>query len=278
MKGTGKFTSKNVVPNPELFQKWVVSAKKNHVNCQLLKFYGDPDFVEELDLHRVVIDFKKDQKIHTFEAFKKYLTNRLSSDLCVETEKRTRNQAESNLWTKLRYARITASHFYEVSACRTANGSTVEILLGGKTIKSTKFMKRGVDVEEKVFEILKKQHSKLRRPGLFLNKSYALFGASPDAINDLQVFEIKAPASNDNISKYYVKNSTILPKVKAQIHLQMLMTGLKKGTLVIADENFETNNMITTYDVQYNEKFVNELIKKCDYFYKTHIFPKLITK
>ncbi|EDS41036.1 conserved hypothetical protein [Culex quinquefasciatus] len=64
-------------------------------------------------------------------------------------------------------------------------------------------MARGLRLEERVVAVLKKFYPNVKRCGLFLNPGYPAFGASPDAINETTVFEIKCPLKEDNL-KYYV--------------------------------------------------------------------------
>ncbi|GBP91169.1 hypothetical protein EVAR_67279_1 [Eumeta japonica] len=65
-----------------------------------------------------------------------------SRALIEKVKEETIEQSKSNLWFELRYGRITASKAYEVSRCKTADGTLVSLILGGK-IPETKHMKRG---------------------------------------------------------------------------------------------------------------------------------------
>ncbi|KAJ8913990.1 hypothetical protein NQ315_008982 [Exocentrus adspersus] len=70
------------------------------------------------------------------------------------------------------------------------------------------------------------------------DKPYPIFGASPDAIIDNFVVEIKCPTKEKTVTNY-IKSNQIVNKYKAQIHLQMLATEKKKGLFCVADPNFE---------------------------------------
>ncbi|GBP79691.1 hypothetical protein EVAR_55827_1 [Eumeta japonica] len=70
-----------------------------------------------------------------------------SRALIEKVKEETIEQSKSNLWFELRYGRITASKAYEVSRCKTADGTLVSLILGGK-IPETKHMKRGRVLED----------------------------------------------------------------------------------------------------------------------------------
>jgi hypothetical protein len=53
---------------------------------------------------------------------------------------------------------------------------------------------------------------------------------------------------------------------KAQIMLQMLLTGCKKGLFCVADVNFEQNQQVTVVEVEFDELFCSSLILQCDKF------------
>ncbi|GBP87433.1 hypothetical protein EVAR_60695_1 [Eumeta japonica] len=72
-----------------------------------------------------------------------------SRALIEKVKEETIEQSKSNLWFELRYGRITASKAYEVSRCKTADGTLVSLILGGK-IPETKHMKRGRVLEDQV--------------------------------------------------------------------------------------------------------------------------------
>jgi hypothetical protein len=277
MKGSGKFKKQGVVPDPTLFTKWLANA--DNVNCQLTKHFGTPEPTDQLDIQNIVFDFKKIQRNQTFENFVKFASNILEPTLLKNAEIKTKNQSTSNLWHKLRYGRVTASVFYQISRCTKSDGNSVEQIMGGKKFKPTKMMKRGIEIEDEVFQELKKIHPNIEKCGLYLSKEYPLFGASPDGIDENSVYEIKCPAANENIKKYYVsKNEQLHDKVKAQINLQMLLTGRKKGVLVIADQNFEQNRKISTHEVKFDNSYTNNLVEKCTKFYKENIFEKVLNK
>ncbi|KAJ8982173.1 hypothetical protein NQ317_013958 [Molorchus minor] len=67
----------------------------------------------------------------------------------ILVEEETREQSYSSLWFELRYGRITASRAFEVSRCKTNDGTLISLILGGK-IPDTPSMKRGRVLEDEV--------------------------------------------------------------------------------------------------------------------------------
>jgi len=73
---------------------------------------------------------------------------------------------------------------------------------------------------------------KFQSSGLFQSPCYPILGAYPDVINEQYVIEIKCPSSNETMKTYLRENGSLGSKCLAQIQLQMLLTGRKKGFLL----------------------------------------------
>lgn len=87
----------------------------------------------------------------------------------------------------------------------------------------------------KVLNVLKKQiPCQFKNAGLHLSPKYPLFGASPDALSDEFVVEIKCPSTAKTV-KNYIKDDIINNKFKAQIQLQMHLFNKKRGIFCVAD-------------------------------------------
>ncbi|KAF9816534.1 hypothetical protein SFRURICE_010693 [Spodoptera frugiperda] len=69
--------------------------------------------------------------------------------LIKKVEEETREQSNSALWFELRYGRITASRTFEVSRCKTSDGTLISLIPGGK-IPDTPAMKRGRVLENEM--------------------------------------------------------------------------------------------------------------------------------
>lgn len=226
------------------------------------------DNVNVYDMHKLV------QGCETFEQFLSVLERNLTEDNVKAVEVQTRGQAESDKWHIAHYGRVTASKFYSVCHCKTAEGSLVNSILGGKMVEN-KAMKRGSLLEDEIFKMVKTKFLDMKKCGLFLNKKYPLFGASPDGIGDKYVLEIKCPSSTKTWENY-LKDGKVMPKYLFQIMLQMAITGKKKGYFVVADPAFEKNSEITITEVDFDEKLIRENVDKSIEFYQKYIFPHLL--
>jgi hypothetical protein len=136
-------------------------------------------------------------------------------------------------------------------------------------------MKRGLQLEDPIRKLLKCKYGLVQKCGIYLSKDYPIFGASPDGINATHIFEIKCPSKAKTVKNYVSANSTLKPKVLAQMHLQMKLSNKNKGILIVAAPDFEDSNQYNTYEVQFNESYFQNLIQKATEFWKKAIFPKI---
>jgi YqaJ-like viral recombinase domain len=219
-----------------------------------------------LDLFIMIIEFKKTSSRPEAEQFLQFAKQEMTIASCEELQNNTDSQSQNETWHRVRYGRITASRFYEVSQCKTEDGTLVEGILGGVNFKPTKYTQRGLRLESEVRELLKLKYSSLQECGIFLSPDYPIFGASPDAISEEFVFEIKSPAKEATVKNYITKTGHPTNKVKAQMMLQMLLTGRQKGILCVADPDFENNNSFQEIGVDFDSNFCNTTLKRCEKF------------
>lgn len=119
----------------------------------------------------------------------------MDTQLCSEAAVMTTQQSNSGLWFNLRYGRITASKIYDAAAhCKKSDGVLVNQILGVKKFPATEAMSRGKKIEGDVVKcVQRKLKIRLSHTGLQLDRRYPIFGASPDAISEEYVVEIKCP-------------------------------------------------------------------------------------
>lgn len=142
---------------------------------------------------------------------------------------------------------------------------------------STPAMRRGIALEPEVLKVVSSlKKMKFLGSGLFLSPCYPIFGASPDGINDQYVIEIKCPSSTETMKSYLRENGSLGPKCLAQIQLQMLLTGRKKGLFCVALPDFEKTQKVQIVEVFYDAIFMNDLLNRATSFWKAAIFPKLL--
>ena len=87
----------------------------------------------------------------------------------------------------------------------------------GATIKPSKAMKRGINLESKVIAAVERaRNTQFWKQGITILACWPLHGASPDAVNDEFVVEVKCPVL-EKTTKNYMNNGMIQPKYNAQI-------------------------------------------------------------
>jgi len=77
-------------------------------------------------------------------------------------------------------------------------------------------------------EVSKQLNVKFENAGFLISYEMPHVGVSPDGINKEHILEIKCPEKEKN-KIYYVENSTIVPKVRAQMQLSMLLFNREQG-------------------------------------------------
>ena len=175
-----------------------------------------------------------------------------------------------------RYCRITASKLWEASNFKTKDGVLTDMLFGATRLNDTVAMNKYRTPEAEVL----KQVSVLRkvvihRIGLVLCDRLPLFGASPDGITDDCVVEVKGPMSVHSHVNYIDSKGNISQKCKAQIMLQMCLTGKKKGLFCRA-RDFETSKKVTIHEVPYDTTFLATVVKRSTSFWEQAIWPILL--
>lgn len=110
---------------------------------------------------------------------------------------------------------------------------------------------------------------------MVLRGDLPMFCASPDGWNEKYVLEIKCPMSDRTMDNYLDKNGQPSSKYYSQVQLQMHMTGRKFAIFCVANPDFEKTNQIQIVDVMYNQKYVEEKIRKAKEFWNKFIWPKL---
>lgn len=241
--------------------------------CQILKHQPDfePEIIELLSLHYLSYKFNSENDCDLFiNKICPVFTEKNISDI----EKLTREQHKSSAWYELRYARITASRAFDVSRCKTSDGSLVALLMGAK-VPDTVAMKRGRRLEDLVKITLNKKLGEISQCGLYICQEHSMLAASPDGIlNGDTVIEIKCPI-NKTTTQNYVSNNQITAKYYAQVQLQMHITKLKKCLFCVASHDFEKNNEVNIVPINYDAKYINDLLCQLVTFWKKYIYPLL---
>ncbi|KAF9824869.1 hypothetical protein SFRURICE_001742 [Spodoptera frugiperda] len=204
----------------------------------------------------------------------KYQPTYSETSLIKKVEEETREQSNSALWFELRYGRITASRAFEVSRCKTSDGTLISLILGGK-IPDTPAMKRGRVLENEVRKTVEsKIKKKVSKCGLLLNSKYPMIAGSPDGIFEDGIVEIKCPISKTTY-KNYIKNALATEKYYAQMQLQMYLSQKKNCCFCIADPDFSQNKKVDIINIEFDPQYVENFINKLLNFWKINIYPLL---
>ncbi|KYN29277.1 hypothetical protein ALC57_01288 [Trachymyrmex cornetzi] len=176
-------------------------------------------------------------------AEQKQLDSQLSRHNFVLKNQIEISQSDTCTWHELRYGRITASRIrvHEAVHCKTLDGSLVQQIIDN---------------------------------GLFLLPQFPVLGASPNALGDDVIVEIKCPLTLKTFEQF-LPSGKINKKCKAQINMQMFACGKKRGLFCVADPNFEESKQVTLIWENYDEDFTNSIIENAVDFWKRYIFPKL---
>lgn len=261
-------------------------------------FRSENDWWTCLDLHQLSTDFKSSSRSSSVEEFVAFMSDKMSENACHQAAAKTLTQANDNIWHKLRlhifrtktnqnyialilfskfrYCRVTASTIYQVSRCKTTDGTLVNMLFGAKLLE-TGAMARGKRLEPQVLKEVEKIKDMGFKPcGIILNPTLPVFGASPDGINEDLVVEIKCPVSVKTVSNYIKKNGQLTEKAKAQIQPQMHMANKSSGLFCVASPTFEEDKKVQIVHVEYEEEYVDNLVERAMKFWEKNIGKKLI--
>lgn len=109
------------------------------------------------------------------------------------------------------------------------NGTFVQQIIGASKIFESQAMQRGKKLEKEILiEVGKITRLPFKDCGLVLLPSFPVLGASPDAIGNDFIIEVKCPSSLKAFD-HFLPNGKINKKCKAQINMQMFATGKRRG-------------------------------------------------
>lgn len=224
-------------------------AKARKLDSQITRHFihNYDDSLKSLSLHYLLLKYcdNSDQDIRNVTNFLLFAKQHMSSNLCIEAAKATKEQSSCPLWYELRYGKITASTIYEAANCKTTNGSYVERSVGTVKLIETEAMRRGRNLEREVLQAVeKKLRMKFYSTGLILLPDYPIFGASPDSYTDNYIIEVKCPLTEKSEDKYICKDGSVAKKFYSQMQIQMMFAKRTKGLFCMAKFDFETSKKV----------------------------------
>nr|CAI5834218.1 unnamed protein product [Callosobruchus analis] len=148
--------------------RFVEVGKERNINSEILRFFVNEDTtLAKLGIHQLLLKYVGQGGSSAEDVFT-YCSTVMTDSLCYEACQATVEQSQNTLWHQLRSGRITSSRIYEASRCKKSDG----VLYCGK-----------------------KLNLKLQFVGLLLSPNFPFAGASPDAVSDEYVVEVKCPIS-----------------------------------------------------------------------------------
>lgn len=241
----------------------------------LFQLHRNPKF-SNLSLHQLGINYKNLKTASNIDEFMAFMTKSMSKSACLEAELLTRQQSNCPEWFELRFGRITASLLYETARSKTFSGSLKEKILGANPPIETEAINRGKKLESEVIKIVSEiKNININKCGLFLNKNYPIFGASPDGISDYYVIEVKCPYKEKSLNNY-ISSGKVTRKFYFQMQLQMLLSKKHKGLFCVASPNFEVDKEVQILDVDFDEHELSDVMDQANIFWKNVIYPVII--
>lgn len=264
---------KEFAPDSGLMNEFVKECKIRKIdNCQFIKH--EPDYCDtdtNLSLHKMMMTYNDEN----CDRFLSKILKECSSTNIKHAERATRGQNTSNLWHELRYGRITASRCYEVSRCKTPDGTLVAVILGAKTPETSAII-RGRKLEDHVRKVVEnKLGIKIQMCGLYISETFPMIAASPDGRYQNTTFEIKCPVSAKTSENYIDKEGRIKEKYFAQVQIQMYCAHTTESYFCVANSDFTKNNEVTLLKVEFDQQYVMSLLDSVVAFWKNNIFSVL---
>lgn len=159
----------------------------------------------------------------------------MSEAICEEVNRRTIEQSDNLLWYELRYGRLTASKLHESAHCQTPDGTLVNEIIGASKLFNSPQMERGKRLESEVLCTLQKKTGlECYKSGLLLSSLFPVLGASPDAVGDDFIVEIKCPRAQIKVLKNsYQATIPLVKNVKLKCNYKCLWQKEKKVYFVL---------------------------------------------
>ena len=235
------------------------------------------------------------EKVSQF--FEEIAVTQKEADMICE---KTKNQGQTDFWSKQRTGRLTGSNFYRICHLRenTNKDNILKELLNYHPLppeKQPEQFRWGHEKENSALDLylkkLQKKHKGLVicKGGLVVNVSWPHLGASPDGIRHClcfakRVIEVKSLFSKRSLPPH-IAASEYVHKVNGKYHLKretkwyyQIQGELATTGLLMADLIIYTNKGIMIVEVEFNRDFWEAMLKKLTTFYKDYLVPELLTQ
>jgi hypothetical protein len=144
-----------------------------------------------------------------------------------------------------------------------ASNSFLHRLIGTIKLPDSVALARGRKLESSVLDkVCEKTGVHLKPCGLLLVPGNPVVGASPGGIGNDYVAEIKCPTSEKENRRCILGSGEMAAKFKAQIQMQMHVSGKHKALFCVADSNFEENGDAEIIWLDYDKEYYETLLKR----------------
>nr|XP_034194868.1 uncharacterized protein LOC117611080 [Osmia lignaria] len=188
-----------VLPDNSTFlQNILKKAEEKQIDSQLSRH--NFELLERecysLSLHHLLIAFLKNGGSAAND-FIQFATSKMTPQLISKVEVETRQQSESSLWC--------VSH--------SPSSQTTQFRFHAAKKFDSALTRRGKNLEKTVIaEVEKLINKKLKKCGIILIPQCPMLGASPDAMGENFVVEVKCPGSDKTFSQYISNNEITYPE------------------------------------------------------------------
>lgn len=249
--------------------------QSNPDNCQLHLHFSDKDF-NKGSIHSLASEHPNTSFDQNSSGFLSYAKTVLTDNVLQSIEEKSRDQSQAPYWFEMRYGRITASKIFEVSRCKTRDGSLINRILGLGSFKGNLATKRGIRLEgDVVKQVESEKNMEFFNCGFLIDPKYPFFGVSPDGINDTHVIEIKCPLKESTFTDYILPDGTVSEKCFAQVQTQMFVSKRRKSFFCVAHPDFEKSKKVAVVELMVNTRFCKEILETSRVFWESNVYPKI---
>ncbi|CAD7077983.1 unnamed protein product [Hermetia illucens] len=233
---------------------------------------------EPIYIHHTMLDVAR-YKVTNYKSFLFHMEGISKSGLFERLQRETVDSYKSRMWMEAQYCRIRCSLVYQIIT-RKDQSEDEEIL--------NMIFGQGRDARIEDRQILKankrqmlKQTVKLHNKpyeecGLLLSSLYPYLCASPDAISDDFIIEIKSPKTDEEFEAYLEGSGTISPKYMAQIQMQMYIANVQKALYCVLSPSFETTGALHFVWIAADPQQAYSLVSVVEDYWKNVVFPRIL--
>lgn len=224
---------------------------------------------------------ESDTSITNHKQLLMHLEQNSSSLVCQQIDEQTVNRYKSADWMRLQFGRIRCSLCHQVSLWTkiTAPLTIREHLLGMYRVENDPDRLRQKQRKRAVLPLLEAIIDEPLVPcGILIHPNYPQFCATPDAISEHFVVELKWPSTTTASGSQYLQDDQIPAKYYAQIQLQMALSSRSHAVYCVLAPDFLESGAVQHFVIELDAAFVDELMTKCEDVWNAQVWTVLTEK